>query len=71
MAAIADELSGSRRRLELLAQASAVLAESLDYEATLRNVVRLAVPDVADWVSVDLIGEVGPCAASPGTTATR
>jgi signal transduction histidine kinase len=31
-----------------------VLASSLDYEATLRNVARLAVPALADWCLVDL-----------------
>jgi PAS domain S-box-containing protein len=47
-----------RKRVELqnvfLAQASAALASSLDYEQTLRNVAELAVPDVADWCAVDL-----------------
>src|SRR5438093_11152460 len=36
-------------RLGLLVEAGAVLASSLDYETTLRNVVRLAVPFFADW----------------------
>jgi PAS domain S-box-containing protein len=52
-----------RKRAELrsvfLAQASAVLASSLDYEQTLRNVAELAVPDVADWCAVDLTDEHG------------
>lgn len=52
-----------RKRAELrsvfLAQASAVLASSLDYEQTLRNVAELAVPDVADWCAVDLVDEHG------------
>jgi serine phosphatase RsbU (regulator of sigma subunit)/PAS domain-containing protein len=38
--------------LEFLASASALLARSLDYETTLREVARLAVPDVADWCGV-------------------
>ncbi len=50
-----------QRRAELrsvfLAQASAVLASSLDYEQTLRNVAELAVPDVADWCAVELFDE--------------
>jgi serine phosphatase RsbU (regulator of sigma subunit)/PAS domain-containing protein len=41
--------------LEFLASASALLARSLDYETTLREVARLAVPDVADWCGVLLI----------------
>ncbi|HST56191.1 MAG TPA: SpoIIE family protein phosphatase [Solirubrobacteraceae bacterium] len=40
-----------------LAQASDVLASSLDYEQTLRNVAELAVPTIADWCAVDLIDE--------------
>lgn len=52
-----------QKRAELrgafLADASAVLASSLDYEQTLRNVAELAVPEVADWCAVDLIDEDG------------
>lgn len=38
-----------RDRLAFLAEASAALASSLDYEATLQKVAQLAVPGVADW----------------------
>jgi PAS domain S-box-containing protein len=52
-----------RRRLEqqasFLARASGVLASSLDYEQTLRNVAQLAVPGLADWCAVDLVNERG------------
>jgi serine phosphatase RsbU (regulator of sigma subunit)/PAS domain-containing protein len=41
--------------LAYLASASALLARSLDYETTLREVARLAVPDVADWCGVLLM----------------
>jgi hypothetical protein len=41
--------------LEFVASASALLAQSLDYETTLREVARLAVPDVADWCGVLLV----------------
>ena len=44
-------------RTRLLAEASEVLASSLDYEQTLRNVAWLAVPRLADWCAVDLIGD--------------
>jgi len=47
------------RQVAFLAQASEVLASSLDYEQTLRNVARLAVPDIADWCAVDLVDEDG------------
>jgi PAS domain S-box-containing protein len=40
-----------------LAQASAALAESLDYRATLASVSRLAVPHLADWCAVDVVSE--------------
>lgn len=52
-----------RKRAELrnafLAKADAVLASSLDYEQTLRNVAELAVPDIADWCAVDLLDPDG------------
>src|SRR3954469_4874464 len=41
--------------LGFLAQASGVLAGSLDYERTLTEVARMAVPDVADWCAVDIV----------------
>jgi PAS domain S-box-containing protein len=43
--------------LRFLAEAARVLAESIDYEETLRNVSRLAVPAVADWCVVDVLEE--------------
>jgi serine phosphatase RsbU (regulator of sigma subunit)/PAS domain-containing protein len=42
-----------------MAQASRVLASSMDYGETLQRVARLAVPEIADWCSVDLLGERG------------
>src|SRR4051794_2918035 len=41
--------------LRFLAEASAVLARSLDYEATVRRVAQLLVPPVADWCGIDVI----------------
>src|SRR5690348_11139767 len=41
--------------LGFLAQASGVLAGSLDYERTLKEVAHLTVPDVADWCAVDIV----------------
>jgi len=43
------------RRLAVLAEASETLASSLEYETTLSNVARLAVPRLADWCAVDLV----------------
>jgi PAS domain S-box-containing protein len=41
--------------LGFLAQVSGLLAASLDYERTLSEVARLAVPDVADWCAIDIL----------------
>ncbi len=46
-------------RMEFLARTSKVLASSLDYQETLRNVAGLAVPQIADWCAVDLFDETG------------
>jgi PAS domain S-box-containing protein len=42
-------------KLVFLADASTELASSLDYQATLSNVARLAVPTFADWCAIDLV----------------
>ncbi|WP_052424018.1 SpoIIE family protein phosphatase [Nonomuraea candida] len=46
-------------RLALLAETTATLTSSLDVGETLRHLVRLVVPLLADWVVVDLITEEG------------
>ena len=51
------EAEEQRRRAQFLAEASTVLSSSLDYEATLQGVVRLAVPFLADWCAVDVLDE--------------
>src|SRR6059058_371396 len=43
------------RALRFPADAGEVLSGSLDLEDTLLRVVRLAVPELADWCAVDLI----------------
>ena len=53
------EQKRAERHGAFLAEVSAILASSLDYEQTLRNVAELAVPDVADWCAVDLLDEDG------------
>jgi PAS domain S-box-containing protein len=47
-------------RREFLARATEALSSSLDYETTLATVARLAVPQFADWCSVDMLedGEI-------------
>ena len=42
-----------------MAEASRVLASSLDYAETLQRIARLAVPQIADWCAVDVLGERG------------
>jgi PAS domain S-box-containing protein len=45
-----------------VAEVSGVLASSLDYEVTLKNVAAAAVPRFADWCAIDLVGEDGALA---------
>lgn len=45
--------------LRFLAEASELLAASLDSAATLASVARLVVPRMADWCAVDTLGEDG------------
>jgi len=49
----------AQRQAAFLAEAGAVLSSSLDYESTLRSVARLAVPTIADWCAVDMVGGGG------------
>lgn len=42
-----------------LAEAGEVLARTLNYEATLEGLVRLALPRLADWCAVDVCGDDG------------
>jgi PAS domain S-box-containing protein len=53
------EAERARIRASFLAEASAVLASSLDYETTLVAVARLAVPRISDWCSVEIAQEDG------------
>src|SRR4030095_8892305 len=50
-----------RKRAEdaqrFLAEASGLLANSLDYETTLGSVAKLAVPNLADWCVVHIVGD--------------
>ncbi len=50
-------------RNEFLAKAGEALVSSLDYQATLANVARFAVPQLADWCAIELV--------EPGTTDTK
>jgi PAS domain S-box-containing protein len=49
------EAEANQQRAAFLAQVSATLASSLNYESTLTSVANLVVPYFADWCSVDLL----------------
>src|SRR5690606_35630826 len=55
---ITERLQVERER-RLLAESSSALASSLEYEATLGQVARLAVPTLADACLVDVVDEAG------------
>jgi PAS domain S-box-containing protein len=42
-----------------MAEASRVLASSMDYAETLQHLTQLAVPQIADWCAVDVLSESG------------
>jgi PAS domain S-box-containing protein len=44
---------------EFLSTVSVALGSSLDFEATLKQVAELAVPAIADWCSVEILGAEG------------
>jgi PAS domain S-box-containing protein len=78
VASVPNERVLDARALAFLAEASAVLGSSLDYEATLARVAQLAVPELADWCVVDLAAEGGGvrrvavvCADHANTEAAR
>jgi GAF domain-containing protein/anti-sigma regulatory factor (Ser/Thr protein kinase) len=48
-----------RRQITFLAEASEVLASSLDYNFTLTQVAQLSVPGLADWCAIDMVGPTG------------
>ncbi|MDQ3812036.1 MAG: PAS domain-containing sensor histidine kinase [Chloroflexota bacterium] len=56
---ISAESAAAQRRMAVLAEASRLLDASLDYEATLQEVARVAVRTLADWCIVHLLEEDG------------
>ena len=52
-----DDQKRTAEAQRFLAEASTVLGSSLDYRTTLRNVAQLAVPQIADWCTVDLLND--------------
>jgi signal transduction histidine kinase len=55
---VTEQKRGEAAR-HFLAEAGSVLSSSLDTPTTLRNLARLAVPTLADWCGVDVIGPGG------------
>ena len=49
-------LARSEARLTWLAHASEILASSLDSDATIDAIARLAVPSIAEWCVIELVG---------------
>jgi len=49
----------ARQQAAFLAEAGTVLSASLDYEKTLMSVAKLAVPKIADWCAIDIVGDRG------------
>ncbi|HEX2205225.1 MAG TPA: PAS domain S-box protein [Longimicrobium sp.] len=59
LVAASRSADASRRRIELLAEASSRLASSLDFRETVRTVAQLAVPALADWCFVETQDDTG------------
>jgi signal transduction histidine kinase/CHASE3 domain sensor protein len=54
-----EALARTTLAAELLSDASRVLSSTLDYEKTLETVARLAVGEMSDWCTVDLVDSDG------------
>jgi PAS domain S-box-containing protein len=54
-----DEQKHHGQTQQFLAEASKLLAESLDSEVTLARLAQLAVPHIADWCSIDVLERDG------------
>jgi len=49
----------ARERFAFIAEASELLSSSMEYEETLARLAQLAVPRLADWCAIDMVGEEG------------
>ena len=58
-ARLLEVANAAHARAAFLAEASALLASSLDFEQTLARLAQLAVPGLADWCSIDMAGPQG------------
>jgi len=56
---MSEQAEAQRRRAAFLAQASAALGASLDFNITLQRVAELAVPEIADWCAAFVTNDEG------------
>ena len=59
---IARDITRQKRteeNLRFLSDANRILSSSLDYETTLRSVATIAIPHIADWCGIDMVGADG------------
>lgn len=49
----------AEQRLSFLAEASRILAESLEYEETLKSLAHIVVPTLADWCAIHMLDDAG------------
>src|SRR3954469_2576238 len=57
--ALLEAERAARLRADFLARAGELLDASLDFEETLVNVAKIAVPEIADWCAVSILAESG------------
>jgi PAS domain S-box-containing protein len=53
------ERKRAEKNITFLSEASKILSSSLDYKTTLHTVAKLAVPEIADWCTVDMLNTFG------------
>lgn len=53
------EMNQNQLRLTFLTKASNILASSLDYSETLKNLANMVTPEISDWCAIDEIDEDG------------
>jgi PAS domain S-box-containing protein len=53
------EMNQNQLRLTFLTKASKILASSLDYSETLKNLGNMVTPEIADWCAIDEVDENG------------
>ncbi|MBK7030009.1 MAG: PAS domain S-box protein [Bacteroidales bacterium] len=54
-----QEIMQNQQKLSFLTKASTVINSSLNFQETLNNILRIIIPDVADWCAIDCPDEEG------------